>query len=312
MLDRLIGDAKQAGAICLKNQTAYDRTLQFDRVPREQAAQAFGKRAASSPGSSESFQDYIFWRLPNWRPNTSSRSRSTRAMPIFRAPSDEPRDLIQANPRTRFILFHGGFPWVGETGMFALKYPNVWVDISLAARPQLHHGQAGLPGMARHVFLQPIMWGSDMFTVEGVYATTIYTRQCITEALAEKVIKRELREVDAVPSDARFLRETPWSCSPLCVSASSPGTRYPDQGTTRRKVGFRMARCRSGRLVGTRNRTALNIQRVVFNDRSTTGNGPITPKRRRLSPRSVRLARIVYCFCGTVVLKSISTALPQS
>ena len=26
-------------------------------------------------------------------------------------------DLIEANPKTRFILFHGGFPWVGETGV---------------------------------------------------------------------------------------------------------------------------------------------------------------------------------------------------
>src|SRR2546422_6432889 len=38
-------------------------------------------------------------------------------------------DLIEANPKTKFILFHGGYPWIGETGAIAMKYPNhVWID----------------------------------------------------------------------------------------------------------------------------------------------------------------------------------------
>ena len=37
-------------------------------------------------------------------------------------------DLIAANPKTKFILFHGGYPWIGETGAIATRYKNVWVD----------------------------------------------------------------------------------------------------------------------------------------------------------------------------------------
>ena len=35
---------------------------------------------------------------------------------------------IAANPQTKFILFHGGYPWIGETGAIATRYQNVWID----------------------------------------------------------------------------------------------------------------------------------------------------------------------------------------
>jgi predicted TIM-barrel fold metal-dependent hydrolase len=38
-------------------------------------------------------------------------------------------DLIEANPKTKFILMHGGYPWLGETAVLAMKFSsNVWVD----------------------------------------------------------------------------------------------------------------------------------------------------------------------------------------
>ena len=30
-------------------------------------------------------------------------------------------DMIEANRKTKFILFHGGYPWVGETAVIAQK-----------------------------------------------------------------------------------------------------------------------------------------------------------------------------------------------
>ena len=34
-------------------------------------------------------------------------------------------NIIQANPRTKFILFHGGYPWVSETGAMAFHFNTV-------------------------------------------------------------------------------------------------------------------------------------------------------------------------------------------
>ena len=30
--------------------------------------------------------------------------------------------MIEANPKTKFILFHGGFPWVGEPGVIVMHH----------------------------------------------------------------------------------------------------------------------------------------------------------------------------------------------
>lgn len=37
-------------------------------------------------------------------------------------------NLIEGNSQTKFVLLHGGYPWVGETGAITQRYPNVWID----------------------------------------------------------------------------------------------------------------------------------------------------------------------------------------
>lgn len=209
VIDRIIAEAKQAGAICLKNQSAYDRTLEIDRVSKAQAEEAFGKpRNELNPAQVKAFQDYIFWRL--------AELSAKHDLPFqihtghARIPGSNPMnlvELIKGNPQTRFILFHGGFPWVGETGMVALKYRNVWVDSVWL--PVLSHtmGKRAYQEWLDMFSSNRIMWGSDMFTVEGTYGATIYTRQCITEALAEKVVNHELSEANALYIGRQILRE---------------------------------------------------------------------------------------------------------
>ncbi len=51
------------------------------------------------------------------------------------------------------------------------------------------------------------MWGSDTGTAEGIYGATEFTRQCLAEALAEKVVRGELREEDALRIARQIMRE---------------------------------------------------------------------------------------------------------
>ena len=44
-------------------------------------------------------------------------------------------DLIEANPRTKFILFHGGFPWVGETGIILMRHRRTSGSTRSGCRP---------------------------------------------------------------------------------------------------------------------------------------------------------------------------------
>ena len=52
-----------------------------------------------------------------------------------------------------------------------------------------------------------IMWGADTVNGEGIYAATQFTRQCLSEALAEKVIRGELREDQAIRIGGQVMRE---------------------------------------------------------------------------------------------------------
>lgn len=116
-------------------------------------------------------------------------------------------DLIEANPGTKFILFHGGFPWIGETGAIAMRHKNVWIDSVWLPTLSYTMAKKAYQEWLEIVPSDRIMWGADTVQAEGVYAATEFTRQCLAEALAEKVERGELREEQAMHIARQILRD---------------------------------------------------------------------------------------------------------
>jgi hypothetical protein len=208
-LDSIFAKAVASDAMCLKTTLAYLRTLDFQNVPRERAEKAFGRpRNELSAEEIKDFQDFIFWRicelsakhdLPFQIHTGQARIQGSNPMLLV--------DLIAANPRTKFILFHGGFPWVGETGVIAMRYKNVWIDSVWL--PQLSYTMAKR-AYQEWLEVMPsdrIMWGADTTQAEGIYAGTVWTRQCLAEALAEKVEREELSEPQAIRIGQQVMRD---------------------------------------------------------------------------------------------------------
>jgi uncharacterized protein len=209
VLDRILASAKKSKAICLKSTLAYSRTLRFENVPKKRAASAFGRpRKELTKQEIKDFEDFIMWRLVELSAKHNlpfqihtGQARIQGSNPMLLV------DMIQANPKTKFILFHGGFPWVGETGVIAMRFRNVWIDSVWL--PTLSYT------MARRAFQEwlevvpsnRIMWGSDTGTAEGIYGATVFIRQCLAEALAEKVVRKELKEKDAIRIGRQIMRE---------------------------------------------------------------------------------------------------------
>jgi predicted TIM-barrel fold metal-dependent hydrolase len=210
VLDRLFAEAKERGAVCLKSTLAYQRTLDFAKVPKERAAAVFGRpRAELSEGQVKDFEDYIMWRLvelsgkyelPFQIHTGQARIQGSNPMLLV--------DLIEANPRTKFILFHGGFPWVGETGVILMRHArHVWIDSCWL--PTLSYTTAK---RAYHEWLEVmpsnrIMWGADCNHAEGIYGATEFTRRCLAEVLAEKVDRGDLIEEHALRIGQQILRD---------------------------------------------------------------------------------------------------------
>jgi predicted TIM-barrel fold metal-dependent hydrolase len=208
-LDKLFAEAKSKGAVCLKTTLAYQRTLQFDKVGRDQAAAHFGKkRSELTPEQVKEFEDFVMWRLVELSAKHelpfqihTGQARIQGSNPMLRV------DMIETNPTTKFILFHGGYPWVGESGVIAQKHKHVWLDSCWL--PTLSYSTAK---RAYHEWLEAfpsnrIMWGADCNHAEGIYGATEFTRRCLAEVLAEKVINGDLHEEHAIRIGRQILRD---------------------------------------------------------------------------------------------------------
>jgi hypothetical protein len=221
VLDRLFQKARAAGAVCLKTTLAYQRTLHFDNVAKGRARKAFGHpRSELTPAEIKDFEDFIMWRLvelsarydlPFQIHTGHGRIQGSSPMNLV--------DLIAANPRTKFILFHGGFPWVGETGIILMRHtPHVWLDsvwlptLSYATAKRAFHEWLDVMPSNR------IMWGADANHAEGIYGATEMTRRCLAEVLAERVDHGELREEHALRIGRQILRDNALALFPQVQS----------------------------------------------------------------------------------------------
>ena len=210
VLDRLFQKAKSAGAVCLKTTLAYVRTLEFENVPKEVAVPLFGRPKTSlTPKEVKAFEDYIMWRLVELSAKYdlpfqihTGQARIQGSNPMLLV------DLIAANPNTKFILFHGGFPWIGETGVILMRHSkHVWIDSVWL--PTLSYTMAK---RAFHEWLEVmpsdrIMWGADCNHAEGIYGATEFTRMCLAEVLAEKIDRGDLKEEHARQIGRQILRD---------------------------------------------------------------------------------------------------------
>ena len=178
-------------------------------MSKEEAATVYGKpNDNTSDEEQRRFEDFMFWHicrlsakyeLPFQVHTGDARIQGSNPMLLV--------DVIEANPETKFVLFHGGYPWIGETGAIAMKHHNVWIDSCWL--PTLSYT------MAKRAYLEwleavpsdRIMWGADTVDAEGIYAATQFTRQCLAEALAEKLLRGELTESHALRIGQQILRD---------------------------------------------------------------------------------------------------------
>ena len=101
-------------------------------------------------------------------------------------------DLIEANPKTKFILFHGGYPWVGETGAILLRHSrHVWIDSVWLPTLSYTMAKRAYQEWLEMVPSDRIMWGADTVQAEGIYAATEFTRQCLADSYLASGLSKE-------------------------------------------------------------------------------------------------------------------------
>jgi hypothetical protein len=191
---RLFQKFQDHKVVCLKNTLAYSRSLDFAPVSYDTARSLFARRSKSlSDAEKKSLQDFMFhWIIEKsislglpiqihtgylaGNGNVLENSRPTKL-----------NNLFLQYPRARFVLFHGGYPWIGEYAALGKMFPNVYLD--LVWLPQISREAAvrGLDEMLDTVPYNKFFWGGDCHFIEESAGSLIFGKDVVAQVLAARV-----------------------------------------------------------------------------------------------------------------------------
>jgi len=103
--------------------------------------------------------------------------------------------VIERHRDTKFVILHGGYPWINEVAALTHNYENVYIDMSVlplvctsAAVKHLHLLLESARDASR------ITWGGDCCYVTESYGAAIAMRYVLKVVLSEKVASGYLTE----------------------------------------------------------------------------------------------------------------------
>jgi predicted TIM-barrel fold metal-dependent hydrolase len=217
------------GAVGIKNDLAYERTLQYDKVSRSEAETVFNRivsRLGEGPSWPEvkPFQDYMMHQV------VQATIEAGLPLQIHTGLQEGNENIItNANPthlinlfieyrEAKFDLFHGGYPYIHEWATLAKNFANVYADLAWVHIISPEIGRCLLHELIETVPGNKIMaYGGDSLTVEIAYGHSRMARQVVARVLSEKVSEGYMREDEAVVLARRMLRDNPAALFKLSV-----------------------------------------------------------------------------------------------
>ena len=160
------------GAIAAKFELAYLRSLAISNSPKSEAAAVYGKyidtNASPDPAVYKPLQDYLFRTiaLECGRLGMAVHFHSMAgAGSYFSIAGGNPMNMEPlfndpAMRHTNFVMLHGGWPFVHETGAL-LQKPNVYLDISQQALVIPAHTLATWLREWLELFPDKVLFGTD-------------------------------------------------------------------------------------------------------------------------------------------------------
>lgn len=125
----------------------------------------------------------------SWEPDSPSKY----ARPILY------EDVAVSYPTLRFCLAHLGWPWVDETAMLLLKYPNVYTDTAsvFMDSPKNYYEQIFMknmaPGWLQNNLMDKVMYGSNLPRFRQVRTKDGLLKLDIREDVKKKILGENAR-----------------------------------------------------------------------------------------------------------------------
>lgn len=201
-------------AVCAKSANAYQRSIDYEDVPFEEAKSLFGRPSEElSPVQKKKLQDFMFhWCVEKCSEYDLPLQIHTGYFAGSGSTLDNGRPIKLNNlfikyKKTKFILFHGGYPWYHEVGALAKMFPNVYIDIVWL--PQISR-EAAVDALHQWLDLVPynkIFWGGDCLIIEGAAGALEDSRDMLAQVLAERVKEGRMTEEVAKDVAVKVFRE---------------------------------------------------------------------------------------------------------
>jgi len=230
---------RKAGAVAIKFEIAYFRSLSFSDPGQEQAAAIYAKyvRGGRVPEPEyRDLQDFLFRYL--------LREAGRLQLPVqihtavgggdyFNLSGGKVMNLenILRDPRfenVTFVLLHGGFPYEREAIWLAAR-KNVYFDSSLMGLFLYPEQLKNALRQWLELYPEKVMYGSDTFPIsdvmgaeESYWLATESARSALAAALAEMVGENEIDEAQAVAMAHAYLHDTAAGIYLKAMRSASP------------------------------------------------------------------------------------------
>ncbi len=196
---------------------AYDRIIRYEDVPRAEAERIFYRiRGGESVGAGERrpLEDFMLNQVVR-RTGERGLVMQVHAGILAGGDADVSRtnvtnmtSLFARHPGTRFAVFHGSFPYMGELASIAKNFPNVYVDNCWMPIISPSQTKEWMHSWIETVPLNKLMgFGGDYNFPDGSYGHSLVARDILAQVLTEKVREGYFTEQEASWAAGRILRQ---------------------------------------------------------------------------------------------------------
>ena len=212
---------KARGAVGLKDQSAYARSIEFDPTTKVEAERIFNKCLANPNNSvgwpeAKPLDDFLFHEYMRFARDMKVPVQvHTGHMAGIRNRVDKTNaalltKVLELHQEVAFDLFHGNWPYMGDILFLAKNYPNVHVDLCwvniidpLYTIDLLKRAVVTVPHKKINGF------GGDYGIPEMIPAHLSLAQRNIASALSDLVSKKWLTENEAINIAADWLYNNP-------------------------------------------------------------------------------------------------------
>ncbi len=204
LIRTVVKEYKAIGSPAVKIATAYERTLEFLPVSQDEAAHLYvSEQQRLTPEEGRRLQDFmarfvIGIAMEEGLPVQIHTGIFARNANILSNGNPEHlNQLFLDFPDARFVLLHFGFPYIGQAISLAKMFPNVFIDLVWVPLLSPTIARRALDECLDLVATNKIMWGSDAYQVEDVYAAACLAREVVTDVLLDRIERGEANEEQA-------------------------------------------------------------------------------------------------------------------